>query len=126
MSVPGDAPQLLIFVLFVIPGAVYQAVRSRLRGPTPEDQDIATRLLLAVAFSAGLNGLYIVALGGKVAEVVSSIASLPVGGDAMSRSDGVLLLVALFLAPALVAFLDHQRLSRGLTLRTTYDPIPKP
>ena len=34
MVVPGDVPQLVLLLLFVVPGSVFHAVRSRLRGLT--------------------------------------------------------------------------------------------
>jgi hypothetical protein len=37
--------QALTVLVIVIPGFVYQVVRSRLSGPTPEDGDLGVRVL---------------------------------------------------------------------------------
>lgn len=63
MGIPSDAPQLLILVTFVLPGLVYQALRSRLRGPTPDEIDATTRVLRAIAWSTFLALVYLVIFG---------------------------------------------------------------
>lgn len=63
MGIPGSGGQLLILLLFVLPGSVYQTVRTRLRGPIPSDQDATTKVLRALAVSTGLNALYLAIFG---------------------------------------------------------------
>lgn len=118
MTVPGDVPQLLIFLIFVILGSVYQAVRSRLRGPTPDDQDVTNKLLRAIAFSAGLNALYAVFLGRWLLRFAERAPADP----RLAGLVGFALMVGI---PSLFAFTDAWRLRRGWTLRATYDPTPQ-
>ena len=43
-SVPGSGFELVILLLFELPGTVYQFVRSRLRGPRPDDSSALNRV----------------------------------------------------------------------------------
>src|SRR4051794_1332931 len=63
MGVPGTSGQLVILLLFILPGSVYQVTRSRLRGPNPADQDATSKILRALAVSTLLNTIYVIALG---------------------------------------------------------------
>lgn len=53
-SVPG----LVIVLLFVLPGVVYQTTRTRLQGPHAEEQDNTGRLMRALTASTVLIGIY--------------------------------------------------------------------
>ncbi|WP_433169876.1 DUF6338 family protein [Kribbella sp. CA-247076] len=65
MSIPTTATQLLIVLLFVVPGFVYQGVRVHLRGRRPADVDLSTRLVGAIARSA-IFALAYLAIGGQL------------------------------------------------------------
>ncbi|TCC34961.1 DUF6338 family protein [Kribbella sindirgiensis] len=65
MSIPSTATQLLIMLLFVVPGFVYQGVRVNLRGRLATDVDLSTRLVGAIVRSA-IFGLVYLAIGGKL------------------------------------------------------------
>jgi hypothetical protein len=60
---PSDLPQLVILLTFVVPGFVYQVIRARFMGPSPEDLDQLTRILRAFAVSALFGLLYLAFLG---------------------------------------------------------------
>lgn len=66
MGVPGTQTQLLIMLLFVLPGSVYQTVRTRLRGPIPSDNDAAGKILRALTVSTLLNAAYLTVFGDRV------------------------------------------------------------
>ena len=60
---PTSATGLLIILLFVVPGFVYQAVRISVRGRLPFDLDLSTRIVRAIVTS-GIFGLaYLFILG---------------------------------------------------------------
>lgn len=63
MGIPGTGGQLLILLLFVLPGTVYQTVRSRLRGPIPSDNDATGKILRALTVSTLLNAFYLSIFG---------------------------------------------------------------
>ncbi|MDQ6944942.1 MAG: DUF6338 family protein [Actinomycetota bacterium] len=133
MGLPSTAPQLLIILAFVIPGAVYQAVRLRLIGPYPPDQDATDKLLRAIAASALLDGLYAV-LAGKL---IAHLAAPLVHGETRHVPSepwqlGLAAIVFLFFVPSVAAagtIIFSQRLGRGPWLERlfqgTYDPTPR-
>lgn len=49
MNLPQTVVQIGFVLLLVVPGVVFTAVRRRLRGPTPEDQEFSVRLVNAAA-----------------------------------------------------------------------------
>lgn len=127
MGVPADAPQLLILVMFLLPGVVYQAMRSRLRGPTPDQIDATSRILRATAMSTFLALVYLAVFGGSLLDSA--------GGHGWfaehTRWSAVLAIGLVFGVPALIALAEHHVYRTGrlrrLTLRdlSTYDPTPR-
>lgn len=65
---PSSWPQVLALVLAVIPGFVYQATRSQLSGPTPDDRDGLVRVLRALGVSAFLVLVYVGVLGSFITD----------------------------------------------------------
>ncbi len=130
-TVPGTGFQLVMLLLFVLPGSVYQFVRSRLRGPHPDDSSAMNRVLRALAVSAGLVTIYAIAAGGTVLELIADVQQ----GDAASarasvRPLAVWAFALLFVVPAALAVLAYvlTRLPRPGWLspfRLTYDPTPR-
>lgn len=55
--------QTVTILLAIIPGFIYQGARGRLRGPTPDEQEITVRILRALAMSGFLTLVYVVVLG---------------------------------------------------------------
>lgn len=126
MGIPNDAPQLLILVTFVLPGLVYQAMRSRLRGPTPDEIDATSRVLRAVAWSTFLALLYVVAFGDALLDSADGTGWF----TEHIRWSAALAIVLVFIVPAAIA-LTEQRIHRDylfprLRLHglSTYDPTP--
>jgi hypothetical protein len=127
VSIPGTGAQLLIALLFVVPGAVYQAARSRLRGPSPADADATGRILRAIAVSAALNAVYLTLLGRRVIDLIVAIAGGNPGSWAgQARQAGLVALLLLFVVPAMLALLDYWRTRwTWLPRPLTYDPTPR-
>ncbi len=127
MSLPGSGLQLLVLLAFVIPGSVYQAVKTRLQGPRP-DEDAGDRVLRAVALSAGFASAYAIAFGPWIvdlAETPPTAAGGPSGLLARPRQAGLAALALLFVVPAVLALVDHWRATTRASLHTTYDPTPR-
>ena len=62
---PSSINSLLIFLLFVVPGFVYQTMRISVRGRLPLDLELSTRIVRAVVTS-GIFGLVYLAILGDV------------------------------------------------------------
>jgi Family of unknown function (DUF6338) len=69
MPIPSSVPQLIILVAFILPGIVYQAVRSRLRGPTPDELNATSKVLRAATVSTALVLVYAAVLGRELVNV---------------------------------------------------------
>jgi hypothetical protein len=119
--------QALTVLVIVIPGFVYQVVRSRLRGPTPEDGDLGVRVLRALTASGLFALVYLVVLG----PLLTTAISRPQSYLDHPRSTALLLLALVFVIPAAVAAAQHARTARRLypnlpwkQVFRIYDPTP--
>lgn len=83
-SVPG----LVIALLFVLPGVVYQTTRTRLQGPHAEEQDNTSRLMRALTASTVLIGLHTVAAGPALLNLARGpmLTRTPDSGQTVVRS----------------------------------------
>ncbi len=126
--IPSTGVGLLIAVLFVVPGSVYQFVRSRLRGPAPDDASATNRVLRALAVSAVLVTIYAATAGPHLVTLARDSRRAPTIDDqflAHGRELALWALGLLFLVPAALAALDYARLRAGWTFQLTYDPTPR-
>jgi hypothetical protein len=119
--------QALTVLAVIVPGFVYQGVRSRLRGPAPGDLDLGLRLIRSLAASGLFALIYIAALGTWVIDQ----ARTPAGALDNPRKTAFVLLALVFIVPAGGAALLHFREVRtwypGLSFRQkfqTYNPTP--
>lgn len=94
----------------VVPGFVYQVVRSRLRGPTPEDGGLGVRVLRALTTSGLFALIYLIALG----PILTTAISQPKSYLDHPRYTALLLLALVFVVPAAVAITLHARTARRL------------
>jgi hypothetical protein len=69
---PSALQQVLLLVLFVLPGISYQFVRERLHGPVPGERDLSERVLRAVTASIALDGLYLLVAGPQIVSLVKT------------------------------------------------------
>lgn len=128
---PGSGFQLVMVLLFILPGSVYQFVRSRLRGPHPDDSSATNRVLRALAVSAGLVTAYAVVAGPHLLGLVADVQqAAPEQARGQVRPLAVWALVLLFVVPAALAVGVYllSRLPRPAGLRwarLTYDPTPR-
>lgn len=129
MELPGSAAQLLVLLLFVVPGSVYQAVRQRLRGPAPDDLNFSTKLFRAIGVSTALMAVYLAVAGRQVLGLVASTRGGPPSWEGVERHAqalGWLILLLLLVIPVLLGVLDYLRATRSLSLRGIgYDPVPR-
>lgn len=101
---PADVQQLLILILFIVPGVVFQATRSRLRGPTPDDLDASGRVLRALGTSAFLAVVYVLILGNRLTARATG-TSQGFGGSPRDEAGWAALLI--FVIPVLLALGQH-------------------
>jgi hypothetical protein len=123
--------QLIILLLFVLPGTVYQFFRARLRGPRPDDSSATNRVLRALAVSAALATIYAYAFGRPILEQLRDVQ----GADADKALRSVRPLAAwalllLFVVPGSLAALTlvQSKVPRPKWLRAfrlSYDPTPR-
>jgi len=103
LGIPGTGGQLLVLLLFVLPGSVFQTVRTSLRGPIPSDQDATTKILRALAVSTLLNAVYVAVFGNAVLDPVRA-RSFDALEDAVDvRVAGAFAVLLLFVVPSLLA-----------------------
>jgi hypothetical protein len=62
--------QVVLLILFVLPGVSYQFVRERLRGPVPGERDLSERVLRAIIASIALDAIYLVAAGPEIVHLI--------------------------------------------------------
>jgi hypothetical protein len=101
VTIPSSVTQLLVMLVLVIPGFVYQAVRIRIVGRKPGDADLPTRVLRAIVISTVFALIYVFALGPEItttAEAQAELADHP-------RRSALLGFVAAFAVPTLGAIL---------------------
>lgn len=125
--------QAMTVFLIVIPGFVYQGLRARFRGPTPDDQqEFSLRILRALATSAVFALVYVMVAGCVL--ILTGTPTKPdridiTGLEILGAGFGVLTLV--FLIPSAAALLFHARAARTQypelswrQLFQLYDPTP--
>lgn len=103
MNIPGTGGQLLIVLLFVMPGSVYQTVRSRLWGPIPSDHDAASKVLRALGVSAGLNAMYLAVFGDGLLKPLRARSLKTLDESANVHTAGLWAFVLLIVVPALLS-----------------------
>lgn len=125
MLIPGTAGQILAIVLLILPGFVFTAVRSRLRGPTPSDGDIGTRVLTSIAFGLILDAVYVLCLGRFLTD---RLVGSPARRDELSAHPRTTVLTAiglLVVVPIVLAWLDEWRSRTGrLRYKGGYNQTP--
>lgn len=67
---PSTIQQVVLLVLFVLPGISYQFVRERMRGPVPGERDLGQRVLRALTASIVLDAVYLIAAGPQLVHLI--------------------------------------------------------
>jgi hypothetical protein len=123
---PTSVTQLLLLLLFVVPGFVYQAVRISVRGRLPLDIELSTRIVRAVVSSGIFALVYLAILGQHLIDAAHATGY----GFAHPRVGALLALLGGIAVPALLALVRLppwkwlQDLSARLPQVTKYDPTP--
>jgi hypothetical protein len=135
VTIPSSVTQLLVLLVLVVPGFVYQAVRIRIVGRKPGDTDLPTRVLRAIVISTVFALIYLFAFGPEITTTAQAQAELA----EHPRRSALLGFVAAFIVPTLSAILLNRsqidlKLNRAFfkhpikTIRaeewTRYDPRP--
>ncbi|MFF5427767.1 MULTISPECIES: DUF6338 family protein [unclassified Streptomyces] len=109
MQPPSSVIQLVLMVVALLPGVVYQFVREHRRGPVPGETDLGHRLLRALTASVVLDGLYFLVRGGELVALLR-----PESFPDRTREAALHALVLLFAVPALgalaVSWAEQRRL----------------
>lgn len=104
---PSTVLQVLLLVLFVLPGISYQFIRERLRGPVAQESNLGERVLRAVTASVLLDSLYAIALGPLLVRTIRGDGGSEAGGwDGVAdepRLAGLLALMLFLAVPAAAA-----------------------
>jgi len=126
---PSTVTQLLILVIFVMPGVVFQVVRARLAGESPQNQDTTNKILRALAASVALVSLYLILLGPGIVKAVGLTATHRRWASDHPREAGAFIALLLLLVPAMAALLVARRwplLAHLLSLRASRIPAATP
>jgi len=128
--IPTTVTQVLITLVLVVPGFVYQETRIRLRGRKPNDTEPTSRLLRAIAASALFALVYALILGPNLSDAQrGQVIAL-----AHPRTLALLALAAAFAIPMLCAVIPalprtmagwrHPFRSLSPSELSRYDPRP--
>ncbi len=126
MDLPASAAQLVIALLFIVPGSIYQAVRQRLRGPAPDDVNFSNKLFRALGVSTALMAIYVALLGRALLPLVEqSSAGGPSWQGALRHASalGWTSIGLLLVVPALLAFCDYVRVSGSIRMYIRCDDV---
>jgi len=104
MPVPTTAYGVAVLLILVIPGIVYAAVRTAVRGHRSHDREAPARVLQALMVSALLDALYLLLFGTWAVDLLSGR-----GAGLMERPRAIALAVLLLGigVPAALAYLIH-------------------
>ena len=119
MNLPQTVVQIGFVLLMVVPGVVFTAVRRRLRGPTPEDQDFSVRLVNAIAASVVFASAYLVLFGPTLVEWIKPSNGSPTKllEDGPRRFGWTVLLLAV-VVPAVLGVAAHVRVPQWKWIET--------
>jgi hypothetical protein len=120
MAIPSSVTQLLVTLVLVVPGFVYQAVRIRIVGRRPGDTDLPTRVMRAIVISTLFALCYLVILGPEITTAAQAQAQLA----EHPRLFALLGLVAAFVLPTISAvLLNRNQIDLKLTIPFVLHPI---
>lgn len=120
---PSTLQQIILLVLFVLPGVSYQFVRERMRGPVPGERNLGERVLRALAASIVLDAVYVIAAGPQLLRLIKPMGRPWFATAATQPRQTAAVSLALFFAiPAAAA------LAVGMIERrrhpSRFDPVP--
>jgi hypothetical protein len=103
VPIPETAHQIVVLVVLVLPGVVYAAVRSAVRGFRPHEQGPSANILQAAVVGVFLNAVYVLLFGNWIMRQIRT------SSDAIEhpRLLALALLVLSIGVPAGLAFWQH-------------------
>lgn len=130
VEIPSTATGLVVILLFALPGFVYQATRTWLRGPGPTDVGVSSRLIRALIVSVITDGIYAVTLGpyllGLASESDPAFKYSTTELTRHVRAIGAIGLVLFVAVPFLVALAELGSVWLRATIRARYPNLPRP
>ena len=118
---PKSVTELLLLLLFVVPGFVYQAVRISVRGRLPLDVELSTRIVRAIVTS-GIFGLAYLAILGE--HLVDAVNGTGFGFD-YPRLGALAALLGGIIIPAVLAILPAPQWAWVDNVRTKLPEVAK-
>ena len=97
--------QVVLIVLFVLPGISYQFVRERMRGPVPGEQDLGERVLRALTASIAVDALYLIIAGPQLLRLIKQTGQPWFAASGANPRQAAMVALALFIGiPAAAAW----------------------
>lgn len=123
MGLPTTVQQLLVILVAVLPGVVFQFVRERSRGRFARDDNFGERVLRAIVAGLVLDAVYLLALGTWLTDLLGVGRMSPVQTIG-TRPREIALVAVLLLAifPAAAAWLWARAQQLRDRTRTSYRP----
>ena len=119
----SSVQQIMLLVLFVLPGISYQFVRERMRGPVPGERDLSERVMRALTASIALDAIYLIAAGPSVVRLIKTAHGPLFASEAVNPRQAAAVGLALFIViPAATAWGVTQLERRHHPYR--FDPVP--
>jgi hypothetical protein len=120
---PSTLQQIILLVLFVLPGVSYQFVRERKRGPVPGERNLSERVLRALTASIVLDAVYVIAAGPQLLRLIKPMGRPWFTTAATQPRQTAAVSLALFFAiPAAAAWAVGMIERRRHPSR--FDPVP--
>lgn len=120
---PSTVQQIILLVLFVLPGIAYQFVREWTRGPVPGERDLAERIVRALTASIVLDAIYLIAIGPWLVHMIKPSGRPWFTAAAAQPRQAAAVSLALFFAVPAAAALAVGMIER-LRHPSRFDPVP--
>lgn len=122
-GLPATVQQLIVLLVLLLPGVVYQEARERFAGRLPAEQEPQNRLLRAVGAGALLDACYAVLAGPALVDLLRGTGPGLLSGLAeRPRAVGVVGLLLVVVIPAALARGEVALVRRRA--RARHDPLP--
>jgi hypothetical protein len=121
MGLPTTVQQLLVVLVAVLPGVVFQFVRERSRGRFSGDDNFGERVLRAVVAGLVLDAVYLLVLGTWLTDLLGVGQMSPARAlDTRPREIALVAVLLLVIFPAVVAWSWARVQQRRGRTRTSY------
>lgn len=129
---PETWAQIAVLLASVIPGFVYQVSRRRVGGPDPDEIELGTRILRAIAVSALFAGLYALLFGPHIVRYLVEPSTVVDDVRAVAASFLVFVVAVPWLSARIAFFVTTSpwygraaaAVAGALRLRRPWDPMP--